>query len=293
VTPSPRCIAALCLAAVAAGCAAPAATPAAPPAATPTPVVAPTPPPPAVRHGPQVSRFVAHQRVEIFNEFAGLPPRQELGFRTWFAVTVRDSLDPAARRPAVFTIDSMAADSGVLLPPMINLAAARGLTVRGWLAANGEFVDQVFSDSTAATTLSRLLGFFRRFFPHLPPDGARPGASWSDSTTTTEPGGQATLTRTAALRASAGDWETRDGVLALRVDVVETYQFTGSGESGGQQLSLTGGGMRSGTDYLGADGRYLGGVSRDSASLTITLPLQGVSVPQRQVATLAITVLAP
>ena len=123
-------------------------------------------------------------------------------------------------------------------------------------------------------------------------DGVQPGREWTDTLITTEPGGTATVTRTTELRArAAAAWELRPEGEALRLDAAETYQFTGSGDGGGQPLDLSGSGMRAGTDYLAADGRYLGGTSRDSVSLTITLPQQGLTIPQRQLGTLSVQLL--
>lgn len=281
---------------VIAGC-----TPAgAPPAGLPPPAPAPpgsltvTPghPPPRqrVRLAPQSGRFVAYQRVDIVTEYQGLQT-QYLGFRTWFAVVVADSADVSGRLPTVFTIDSLVADSGVALPADVNLYAARGLTVTGWLTPTGVFEDRVFSDSVAAQRLSRLLGFFGRFFPSMPGAGVLPGDSWTDSMTVTEPGVPATLTRTSIVESHVGAWETLDGLPALRLEVREAYQVTGSGDGGGQPVELSGSGARTGSDFLGVDGRYLGGTGRDSASFSINLPAQGLTIPQRQVSTVVITVL--
>lgn len=271
----------------------PAETPAPPtPPAAPAPAPAAAPPPATARLAPQHGRFLAHQVVEIHNAFEGLPPRQVIGYRSWFTVTVRDAADTARRLATVFVVDSIVADSGVFLPPTMNLAAARGLTVTGWVAPTGELQDPVYSDSGVVQSLSLLLGWFRRFFPHLPVDGVQPGREWMDTLITTEPGGTATVTRTTELRArAAAAWELRPEGEALRLDAAETYQFTGSGDGGGQPLELSGSGMRAGTDYIAADGRYLGGTSRDSVSLTITLPQQGLTIPQRQLGTLSVQLL--
>lgn len=296
---SARVAAASILAACASG--APATRPEPPPAATPAPpapapVVTPAPvvvpPPVTTRLAPQHGRFLAHQVVEITNDYEGLPPRQVIGYRSWFTVTVRDTADTALRLATIFVVDSIVADSGVLLPPTMNLAAARGLTVTGWVAPTGELQDPVFSDSGVVQSLSLLLGWFRRFFPHLPAEGVTPGREWTDTLTTTEPGAAATVARTTELRARAGAaWEPRPEGEALRLDAAETYQFTGSGDGGGQPLSLRGTGMRAGTDYIAADGRYLGGTSRDSVALTITLLQQGITIPQRQLGTLSVQLL--
>jgi hypothetical protein len=283
-------LAAGCTAAAPASAPVPTPVPGAPPAAAP---VIPPPvatPPALVRLAPQQGRFLIAQRVDITTDYQGAPP-QFLGFRTWFAVTVADSADALGRLPATFIIDSVVADSGVALPPTVNLYAARGMVVRGWVTPTGLFEDRVFSDSAAAQQLGRVLGFFARFFPHLNAAGVRPRDVWSDSLRIVEPGGVATLTRASFVESRAVGWETRDGLPALRLDVRETYQVTGAGDGGGQPVEVKGGGMRTGVDFLDAAGQYLGGVGRDSATYTITLPAQGLVIPQRQVATIAITVL--
>lgn len=233
---------------------------------------------------------MSHQRVDITTDYQGVGT-QYLGFRTWFAVTVGDSADATGRLPTTFTIDSLVADSGVALPPMMNLYAARGMVVSGWLAPTGALEDRSLSDSASAQMLGRLLGFFGRFFPFMRQAGVQAGDTWIDSLTVTEPGGTATLTRTSVVESHAGAWETLDGRPAIRLEVREAYQVTGSGAGGGQLVEVKGSGTRSGTDFVGADGRYLGGTSSDSASFTITLPVQGLTIPQRQVSTVVVTVL--
>ena len=289
-----RVAATLLLTACAAGSTRTGAPPAAEPApapATPRPAVTP-PPPPAptvIRIGPQAGRYIAHQRVEIRNDFAGMPPEQVLGFRSWFSVTVRDTSDSSGRLATVFVIDSVTADSATVLPPTINLATARGLTVRGWVATSGELEDAVYSDSVVAQNLGRLLGWFRRFFPHVPPAGLRSDGQWTDSLTSVDPGLGATISRTAVLHTRTAGWEMRDTVTVLRIDATEAYEFSGSGDGGGQPIELRGTGTRTGVDYLTGTGIYLGGTSSDTASMTIVLPQQGITIPQRQIGTLTIT----
>jgi hypothetical protein len=92
---------------------------------TPTPIPAPPPVVPtpltAARLAPQVGRFLAHQVVDIHNDYAGLPPRQTIGYQSRFTVTVRDSTTPPTgsrdlRRGLI------AADSGVPPPPTMASA---------------------------------------------------------------------------------------------------------------------------------------------------------------------------
>ena len=265
---------------------------AAPPAATPAPTPAPPPSAAPLRLAPQRARFLAHQLVVIENDYEGLPPRTDLGFRIWFAVTVGATPDSQGRLPAMFVIDSVVADSGVELGPLINLYSARGLTVTGRLRHTGALEHAVYSDSGVVLSLSRVLGFFQRFFPNLPPEGVRPGQQWIDTVLTDEPTSTASLSRKSVVDARAGGWGTLEGAAALHLEARETYEFSGKSSSTGQPLEYSGTGVREADDYLGPDGRYLGGQARDSASVTILLPAQGIKIPQRQHSTLVVTVIA-
>ena len=78
---------------------------------------------------------------------------------------------------------------------------------------------------------------------------------------------------------------------ALRVDVLSEFTVKGTGQQAGQPFEVAGAGVRSGTDFVAVDGRYLGGESRDSTSMTITLPIQAMTIPRTQVSKTTVTVL--
>ena len=92
-------------------------------------------------------------------------------------------------------------------------------------------------------------------------------------------------------RRTAAPWATRNGARALPITVASTFDFSGTGDGGGFPFSIEGSGAGVGTQYLGADGRYLGAESRDSSSLTLILPSQGATIPRRQIAQTTLTLL--
>ena len=77
------------------------------------------------------------------------------------------------------------------------------------------------------------------------------------------------------------------------IDTVPATDFTikGSGQQVGQPFEVAGTGVRSGTDFVAVDGRYLGGESRDSTAMTITLPIQAMTIPRKQVSRTTVSVL--
>lgn len=261
------------------------------PAAPPPP---PPPPPPAaatqtVRTGPSALRYLMHQVVHIEQEFQGMRQPLDFGLRIYFAVTISPPADSVGYATTI-TIDSVAPDSGTTVPMGINVAAAKGLSFRGRLTPRGEFRNQVLSDSVAAQALSPIVGSFRNFFPRLPGGGLTLGAAWTDTTTENDrAAGNITVTSVNSSRAAA--WEDRSGAHALRLEVTSAFKIQGSGQQAGQPFEVSGNGLRNGIDYLAIDGRYLGGESRDTTNMTITLPVQAMTIPRMQVSRTTVTVL--
>jgi hypothetical protein len=268
-----------------------------PGAVTPPPVAqppAPPPPPPSpaaqgLRLGPSALRYVMHQIIHIEQEFQGMRQPLDYGLRIYFRVTITGPADSAGY-PTTVTIDSIAPDSGTTAPMGINLAAAKGLSFAGRLGPTGEFRNQVASDTTAAQSLSPIVGSFKNFFPRLPAPGLALGATWTDTVTTSDRAA-GTVTVTNISRSHAAAWEDRGGTRAMRLDVASTFTIKGGGEQARQPFEVAGSGVRSGVDYIAVDGRYMGGESRDSTSMTITLPMQSMTIPRTQVSRTTVTVL--
>ncbi len=274
------------------------------PAPTPAPGVGTTPapvPPPVttapitrgggdvVRLGPSALRYVVHQQIRVEQQFQGQTQIIDRGIRLFVAATISGPADSAGY-PITFTLDSIVPDSGSLIPPTVNLAAARGLRYTGHLTPVGEFRQATMSDSTLAQTFAQIVGGFRNFYPRIPPGGLTLGAEWTDTSSTSDRAGiEVTIKAIAHSRAAA--WEQRNGARCLRVEVSSTYSVVGAGEQGGQPLEVSGTGTRTGVQFVAVDGRYLGGEAHDSSSIVVGLPVQGMTVPVRQISHSTITVL--
>lgn len=268
------------------------------PPSTPTPVNPPSAPPAApppavqpqtVRLGPSALRYVMHQVIHIDQEFQGMHQPLDFGLRIFFAVTINGPADSTGY-PTTVTIDSVAPDSGTAAPMGINLGAAKALSFAGRLTPTGEFRNQVASDSATAQSLSPIVGSFKNFFPRLPPSGLTVGATWTDTTTTSDRAA-GTVTVTNISRSHAAAWDDRNGARTIRLEVTSTFTIKGGGEQGGQPFEVAGTGVRNGVDYIAVDGRYMGGESHDSTSMTITLPIQAMTIPRTQVSKTTVTVL--
>ncbi|SRR6266699_1564997 len=273
-------------------------TPANPAPAPPPPLPVPLPPLPpsppgradgAVRLGPSALRYVMHQVIHIDQEFQGMRQPLDFGLRAFFAVTITGPADTGGY-PTTITIDSIVVDSGTTAPMGINLGAAKALSFAGRLTPKGEFRNQRTSDSTAAQSLAPVVGSFKNFFPRFPPSGLTLGATWTDTVTENDRAA-GSVTVTSINRSHAVAWEDRAATRALRVDVTSDFTIRGTGQQAGQPFEVAGSGVRSGTDFVAVDGRYLGGESRDSTAMTITLPIQAMTIPRTQVSKTTVTVL--
>ncbi len=265
-------------------------TPANPPGAPPPPPAAP--PPVAVqglRLGPSAQRYVMRTVIHIDQEFQGMRQPLDFGLRAFFGVTITGPADSLGY-PTTITIDSIVPDSGTTPPMGINLAVAKALSFVGRLTPKGEFRSQRMSDSVAAQALSPIVGSFKNFFPRIPPGGLALGANWTDTTTENDrAAGSVTVTSINRTRAAA--WDDHNGTRVLRVEVASDFTIKGSGQQAGQPFEVAGSGVRTGLDFVSADGRYVGGESRDSTSMTITLPIQAMTIPRTQVSKTTVTVL--
>ncbi len=264
-------------------------TPSNPPAAPPPPGAPPPAAPQGLRLGPSALRYAMHQVIHIDQEFQGMHQPLDFGLRAFFAVTITGPADSSGY-PTTITIDSIAPDSGTSAPMGINLAAAKGLAFVGRLTPKGEFRNQSASDSVAAQSLSPVVGSFKNFFPRLPVGGAMLGATWTDTSTENDRAA-GSVTVTSINRSHAAAWEDRNGTRALRVDVTSDFTIKGGGQQAGQPFEVAGSGVRNGVDFVTADGRYTGGESHDSTSMTITLPIQAMTIPRTQVSRTTVRVL--
>jgi hypothetical protein len=242
-----------------------------------------------VRLGPSALRYVVHQSFHVEQQFQGQTQTIDRGIKLFISTTIVGPADSAGY-PVTLTVDSIVPDSGSIIPPTVNLGAARGLRYSGHLKPTGEFRQTATSDSMMAQSFTQIVGSFRTFFPRLPPVGLTLGAEWTDTSTTSDRAG-IDVTVKAIAHSRAVTWEQRNGSRCLRVEVTSSYSVAGSGDQGGQPLEVTGTGTRTGVQFVAVDGRYLGGEAHDSSSITVGLPMQGMTVPVRQITHSTVTVL--
>jgi hypothetical protein len=243
-----------------------------------------------VRYGPSALRYVVHRRLHIQQALGDQTQAQDVGARIFVATAITGPADSIGY-PATFLVDSIVADSGTPPPIVDNITKVRKLVFAGRVVPRGEFVNALASDSAVAQSVVQLLGNFRDFLPRLPVGGLKPGSAWTDTVETSQKGSGSEVSRRAITLSTAAGWEDRLGTRSVRVEGSQTYRVAGGGKNAGQPFELSGAGTGSGVAYIAADGRYLGGESQDSTTLTVRLPVQGVAVPVIQVTRTTVAVL--
>ena len=227
-------------------------------------------------------RYVVYRRLRIEQSFGGQQQRQELGARAFIGVVITGPADSNGY-PVSFTVDSILSDSGTPQPVADNMSRVRALVLAGRLAPRGDFQGSTTSDTASAQSIAQLVGNFRDFLPRIPTEGLRVGAAWTDTVALTQRGGGGAVTRRATIHSTATAWEDHAGTRSLRIESSATYNMVGSGQNGGQAFEVSGSGTTTGRSFIAEDGRFLGGESQDSTSLTISLPAQGLAIPVTQV----------
>jgi hypothetical protein len=263
----------------------------------PAPAPAPAPPQsPAyrprstiVRYGPSLVRYVVTRRLHVEQTFGGQQHVQDVGGQFFLTLIVSEPADSGGY-PATFTVDSIVPDSGTPEPVAAGMANVHGLAFTGRLAPGGAFQGAA-ADTTSDRAVAQLLGNFRDFLPRIPPDGVKLGAQWTDSVTLAQRTASADVSRHGLVHSHATNWEEYAGVGSLRIESQAAYTVSGSGQNGGQSFAVSGAGAATTTSFLAEDGRYVGGESRDSTNLTISLPMQQLSIPVVQVVHSAVTAL--
>jgi hypothetical protein len=227
-------------------------------------------------------RYLVYRRLRIEQSFGGQPQLQDLGARVFIGVIITGPADSNGY-PATFTVDSIVSDSGTPQPIADIMSRVHALVLAGRLAPRGEFQGSTSSDTASAQSIAQLVGNFRDFLPRIPAQGVRVGTAWTDTMALTQPSGGGAVTRRATIHSTAAAWEDHAGTRSLRIESSATYTVAGAGQNGGQSFEVGGTGTTTARAFIAEDGRFLGGESQDSTSLTVSLPAQGLAIPVTQV----------
>lgn len=282
--------AALCAAGL--GCASSASNaPAGPAPAASRPSGAATPAPTARRgsivYQPMAATAYVLQRYDTVNVQLpnGLPQTQTLS-RTVYLTVASTGGTPMK---VSITLDSLVAEGPGAA--MLAVDSARGTHWTGTMSSDGHF-SELTSDRTTPVG-EQLRGMLPSLFPVLPAGGAREGATWTDSASSSIRAMAFDVKENARIASRAVTDSVRTGGrTGLRIESDVTFSRTGGGSQFGQAVEVQATGKRQVTSRLRPDGVVTETSGVESSDMTLTIPAVGQSLPVKQTATFSLTLAA-
>jgi hypothetical protein len=201
-------------------------------------------------------------------------------------------------RTAYLTITWIAADSGTKITALVDsivadtglgmaqaqLDSARGTRWTALRLPTGNLSGLTGTRTSLAGDQVR--DQLALLFPHLPPDGARPGATWTDSTEGPARVIAFEATEIVLRRSEAGQTLVAG---ALPIQVASTRTAMGQGTQFGQAITVKGNGADTLAYQLAAEGRVLSVEGSRRTSLVVELSAIGQSVQARETSVLRMT----
>lgn len=201
-------------------------------------------------------------------------PKQSMSANLAAFVTITLA-DTAGGRTMHVVLDSMVTDSGSPIPPAV-LDSAKGTSFHGVVSPTGRISN--FKAKKPGLAAAQLQGVLAEFYP-LTRAGAKVGDGWTDTTETTNDvtGGSVRTRRVTNYTAAAT--EMRDGTKSLKIDAAFSASLNGTQKTPGGPAKIEGTGSGSGSYYVGTDGRYLGGMTAQTSSLSVSGAFAPAPIP--------------
>jgi hypothetical protein len=190
------------------------------------------------------------------------------------------------------TLDSVSVTGNMPGVDASALSGARGKTFRARFTPSGRPLPAPPNPDSSDALVTQLGRGIREFLAVLPAAAVTAGASWTDTTTESNPmpGGTGAMNTRSIREHRVVGWETRDGARALHMTTSGTFTISGSGEvQGGTPVEMTGNGSATLNRWVSTTGTFIGSTGRDSTNLTVNVPTVGMSIPIRQTQVTTVT----
>jgi hypothetical protein len=227
---------------------------------------------------PYHAQYRAVSRRHVQQEFNGQVTTTDLNLG-YFITARLASADGAL--DVTLILDSIPLLSGL---PMADAAQAAGTRFSATMSPSGQVL-RFDGDTSQAELVHQLATGLKEFFPRLPPNGARLGDTWTDTSEAHTQAGQLDLTVRSVNRHEAVEWSLWSGERGLRIVTISNYTLSGTGSESGQAYDLDGSGRSHTDQFVGRDGRFLGLTAVDTLESTATLTSIGAIIPILQTRT--------
>lgn len=161
------------------------------------------------------------------------------------------------------------------------------MKLTGAMALDGHVSNSKVLDKSGNPTDSPLAANMRSFMPRLKVGGT-PGSTWSDTTNTTRPQGNGTVTTAIVNNFTLVGDTTVAGVKGWKVVAVSEGTLSGNGNQQGADFTIKGTINGGGTFVVGAGGALISADLASNINMMVDVPMAGMQIPITQKQTTAI-----
>ncbi|HEU5219096.1 MAG TPA: hypothetical protein VFU23_10580 [Gemmatimonadales bacterium] len=210
-----------------------------------------------------------------------------LGLNAWVTMTLTDS---ASGKVVHVIVDSLKAETTIpqITPSMAD--SAKGGMVHGWVDPTGH-IKNVTTKPSGNLLLTSVQGVVNALFPRVKP-GTKSGDHWVDTTEVSNTGEGNNTKVKLILNYTADGTETVGGLPAVKVSASSTSTITGTMDNPmAGTMEVEGNGTGSGTFYIGADMRFLGGMLSSTIDQRLKVTMAPAPIPVKTVQSLTVTLI--
>lgn len=211
---------------------------------------------------------------------------QTANMSAWLVLTLNDS---AGGRSVFVRIDSLLY-SGTAPVSKESVDSVTGAVVRGFVDAAGR-VKNLSSTPPNSLLVGQIQGMVNSFFPKFKAN-AKAGDNWVDTATVKNDAGGNNTTVVLVTTYTADGAETVTGLSAVKLSTKTTSTVTGTIENPmAGTMEVEGTGAATGTLFVGAGGRLLGGSSTSNIDQKLKIAMSPTPIPVKTVQTVVVTVI--
>jgi hypothetical protein len=211
---------------------------------------------------------------------------QTANLSAWMLIRLNDS---AGGKAIYLKVDSLAFD-GTAAVARESLDSARGGEIRGFVNAANQ-VSNLSANPSGSTLLGQVQAMVHSFFPRVKA-GAKPGDTWTDTTTVRDESGGNNLTNVVVTTYTAAGSETQAGVATLKLDAKSSSTVSGTMQTPQTgTMEVEGTTTTTGTLFVGPDGRFWGANYSSNHDQRVKLAMAPTLIPVKTVQTILVTVL--
>jgi hypothetical protein len=237
---------------------------------------------------PATTSYRIEQRVDSRIDLSAFGQGEQQQNQAFIWFTTISYSDSAGGLVMHAVLDSAQVDLGIAPVPPGALDSARGTVFHGFLDSSGRLVSVTASREDLLS--GQFGGFLKSFHPRLRA-GAKAGDAWVDTLDIQTTNPQANTKTRTITNFRMGEMEQHGGQAARRVEAAFSAVLGGTMQTPGGPADMEGKSSGTGTYFVAADGRYLGGTMSSSGDATISGAFAPAAIPIKNTTTVTITII--